>query len=87
MLYLLIFLYAIYSLYRLILAILQLNFVKAKINEPAVVLNETDYKKAANVAIINQKFQIFSYFYEFFIALFWLLTGLKILQNFIFNLG
>lgn len=87
MLYLLIFLYAIYSLYRFILAILQLNFVKAKINEPAVVLNETDYKKAANVAIINQKFQIFSYFYEFFIALFWLLTGLKILQNFIFNLG
>lgn len=74
---------AIYAFYRIFLSLIEINFVKSKMNENAVVLSENDYLNAAKTAIINQKFDIFGEIYGFFINVFWLLCGLNLLSNFI----
>lgn len=72
---------AIYMIYRIFLSYIEMNFVKSKMNEKAVVLSQDDYENAANVAIVNQKFAIYSEIYAFLINVFWLLCGLNLLGN------
>lgn len=85
MLLFLIFIYFTYTIYKIFLAILQLNFIKSNAEKPAVVLDENDYKKAANTAITNLKFEIFSLVYGVFVAIFFMLFGAKFLQNLLLN--
>lgn len=83
----LILIYLIYTIYKISLSFLELNFVKSKMNDEPVVLERDEYKSAANVKITNEKFEIFSIFYSFVIAIFWIVFGLKSLQNLIYNAG
>lgn len=87
MVWFLVFLYIIYTIYKIFLSNLELNFVREKMNEKAVVLSEEDYKQAAKTAIINQKFSIFSDFYGLVVAVFWIVFGASFLQNFIYESG
>ncbi|MBF0984479.1 MAG: M48 family peptidase, partial [Campylobacter sp.] len=41
-----IFLYALYTIYKISLDLLELSFIRTKLKEPAVVLSEEDYRKA-----------------------------------------
>ena len=61
------FLFGIYFFYvaaKAILAILQINFIRAEAKKPAVVLEQNEYETAAAAAITNQKFEIVSLFYH-----------------------
>ena len=56
MVWFLIFLYALYTIYKISLDLLELSFIRAKLKEPAVVLSEEDYRKAGEVGAVNLKF-------------------------------
>lgn len=80
MLYILIGLYAIYTLFELVLHTLEFNFVKAKKDGKSVILNDDDFKNAATATLEKLKFKIFSLIYSFFALLFWLFLGLNFLK-------
>lgn len=71
----------VYAFYRIFLSLVEINFVKSKMNEKAVILSKDDYVNAAKTAIINQKFDIFGEIYGFFINAFWLICGLNLLSS------
>lgn len=81
MLFTLIFIYFIYTIYKIYLSTLEINFIKNHIDKNPVVLDEYNYKKAGQTAIVNQKFSIIEYLYSFVIVAFWLFVGLKILND------
>lgn len=77
----LIFLYLIYLIYEISLSLLEINFVKKALNLKEVVLSRDDYKKAGETKIINEKFEIFSKIYSFFINICWIIFGLRLLYG------
>ncbi|QKF65100.1 M48 family metallopeptidase [Campylobacter corcagiensis] len=78
--------FLLYSLVQIYLEILELNFIKTEAKNKAVVLDESEYKKAAAIGIENHKFKAFSVVYDFFVVVFWLGFGLKFLyQNIVVN--
>lgn len=79
-------LYITYTIYEIFLSTLQINFVKMKKNQKAVVLSDDDYQKAAFVSIVNEKFGIFTAIINLIIAIFWIIFGLKALQDLFLNL-
>lgn len=81
MLIFLITLMAFYTLYKLILSALQIKFVRENLGRKAVILDQIEYEKAGYAAIINEKFEIFSNLYSFFIFLFWIFFGLGTLAS------
>jgi len=81
MLIFLIVLMAFYTLYKLILSALQIKFVRENLGRKAVILDEIEYKKVGHATIINEKFEIFSNLYSFFIFLFWIFFGLGTLAS------
>ena len=81
MLIFLIVLMAFYTLYKLILSALQIKFVRENLGRKAVILDQIEYEKAGHAAIINEKFEIFSNLYSFFIFLFWIFFGLGALAS------
>ncbi|SUW88964.1 M48 family peptidase [Campylobacter hyointestinalis] len=83
MLFFLIGIYIIYTIYKIYLSFLQINFVKQAAKKPAVVLEQVDYEKAANVAIINEKFSIISNLYSCVLLILWSVFGASFLQNLI----
>ncbi|MBZ7931510.1 M48 family metallopeptidase [Campylobacter sp. RM12910] len=77
---------AILFLYMTILSFIsyqQICFLKQEKQKKAEILDENDYKKAANIAIENEKFKFFSNLYSFFINTIWLSFGFYFLKNFI----
>lgn len=84
MLYFLIIIYIIYTIYKISLALLQLNFIKENAKKPAVILSEADYQKAGIVSITNLKFEIFSLAFGLLVAIFWICYGVGALQEFIY---
>ena len=87
MVWFLIFLYALYTIYKISLDLLELSFIRAKLKEPAVVLSEEDYRKAGEVGAVNLKFNIFSHCFSFAVALIWILAGAGALQRAIYDLA
>ena len=87
MVWFLIFLYALYTIYKISLDLLELSFIRAKLKEPAVVLSEEDYRKAGEVGAVNLKFNIFSHCFSFAVALIWILAGASALQRAIYDLA
>jgi len=87
MVWFLIFLYALYTIYKISLDLLELSFIRAKLKEPAVVLSEEDYHKAGEVGAVNLKFNIFSHCFSFAVALIWILAGAGALQREIYDLA
>lgn len=84
MLYILIGLYALYTLWELVLHILEFRFVKSKVGEQNVILSPDEYKNAGLSTLARLKFKCFSLAYGFLTLLFWLFIGLKVL-NFFFE--
>lgn len=80
MINILIFAFFVYTIYKICLNILEINFVKSK-NE-VVILDKDEFFKAKNNVIINQKFEIFTNIFSFFILVFWAIFGAKFLQSF-----
>lgn len=76
-------LYILYVVIKLILSLLQINFISQKAKDKAVILNEADYQNAAIVAISNQKFEIFTLFYHGIIFFCWISFGLSYLNGFV----
>lgn len=79
MINILVFVFFIYTLYKIWLSFLEINFVKSQ--KKAVVLEEKEFFKAANSVVINQKFSIFIDVFGFIILVFWAYFGTKFLQN------
>ncbi|WP_169973806.1 MULTISPECIES: M48 family metallopeptidase [unclassified Campylobacter] len=78
---LLITIFFIYTLVKIYLAFLQINFIAKESKAKAVVLSEEEYKSAAKIAIANQKFQIASLVYHLGIFMIWAFWGLKFLAD------
>ena len=74
MFYFLLGVYFFYVAAKVILAILQINFIRAEAKKPAVVLEQGEYESAAAAAITNQKFEIVSLFYHAAIFMMWATT-------------
>lgn len=79
MLFSLIILFLAYTFFKVCVSILQINFLIKEREKNAVVLSEDEYKKAADIAIQNQKFDIFTTAFSSFISILWIAFGLKVL--------
>lgn len=86
MIYILIGVFALYSVYKAFLSILQIKFISQNATKKAVVLNQEDYEKAAVIGIENEKFSLASNIFSFILLVFWSLFGANLLQN-LFNDG
>lgn len=86
MIYILIGVFALYSVYKAFLSILQIKFISQNATKKAVVLNQEDYEKAAVIGIENEKFSLASNIFSFILLVFWSLCGANLLQN-LFNDG
>lgn len=79
MLEILITLYALFTIYRVVLSVLQINYIK-RCKEP-VVLPEAEFHNAAIVAIQKQKFEIIHNIYTLIIVVVWSVWGASALQS------
>lgn len=86
MIYILIGVFALYSVYKAFLSVLQIKFISQNATKKAVVLSPEDYEKAAIIAIKNEKFSLASNIFSFILLVFWSLCGANLLQN-LFNDG
>lgn len=77
---------AILCIYTAIFAFVsyrELLFLEKQKKQKAQILNEEDYQKAADIAIENEKFHIFSNFYSMMLNIIWLGFGFTFLKNFL----
>ncbi len=75
---------AILCLYTALLSwisYIQIRFLEKEKEKKAEILNEKDYKNAADIAITNQKFQLFSNFYTLGINIGWIGFGFFYLKE------
>ncbi|EAK5748869.1 M48 family metallopeptidase [Campylobacter lari] len=74
----------IYTAFLVFISYMQISFLKKEREKQAIILNEHDYKNAANIAIENEKYKIFSNLYNLIINIFWISFGfLYLKENFI----
>ncbi|EEU8400693.1 M48 family metallopeptidase [Campylobacter lari] len=74
----------IYTAFLVFISYMQISFLKKEREKQAIVLNEHDYKNAANIAIENEKYKIFSNLYNLIINISWISFGfLYLKENFI----
>ncbi|TQR34726.1 peptidase M48 [Campylobacter sp. MIT 99-7217] len=71
----LILILVLYTIAHISVSCVQISFLKKMSKEKAVILDEKAYLDAANISIENQKFDIFSHFYNFIIKILWLSFG------------
>lgn len=71
----------IYTLIFAGISLTQINFLKKQREQKAVILEEKAYKEAANIAIANEKFSIFSHLYLFILYAIWLIVGFAWLKD------
>ncbi|MBM0637002.1 M48 family metallopeptidase [Campylobacter sp. VicNov18] len=75
---------AILCLYTAILSWIsyhQIRFLEKEKKQAAQILNEKDYKNAANIAIENEKFKLFSHFYTLIVNITWIGFGFFYLRE------
>ena len=70
-----------YTLVFVGISAVQINFLKKEKAKKAVILDEKTYQEAANIAIANEKFAIFSHFYSLVLSVAWLLWGFAWLKG------
>ncbi|WP_107698507.1 M48 family metallopeptidase [Campylobacter concisus] len=87
MFYFLLGIYFFYVAAKAILAILQINFIRAEAKKPAVVLEQGEYETAAAVAITNQKFEIAGLLYHAAIFMMWACWGLGAISGHAYKTG
>ncbi|MCR6594062.1 M48 family metallopeptidase [Campylobacter insulaenigrae] len=78
----LIFILCTYTLFTLYISYNQIQFIKKERNKQAVILSENDYINAANIAIENEKYKIFSNIYHLIVNIAWLSFGFLYLKDF-----
>lgn len=71
----------VYTLIFVGISLTQINFLKKQREQKAVILDEKAYKEAANIAIANEKFSIFSHLYLFILYAIWLIVGFAWLKD------
>ena len=79
MLEILVTLYALFTIYRVVLSILQINYIQ-RCKEP-VVLPEAEFHNAAIVAIQKQKFEIIHNIFLFITVAIWSVWGASALAS------
>ncbi len=72
----------IYTLFTLCISYNQIQFIKKEKNKQAVILSKNDYINAANIAIENEKYKMFSNIYHLIINIAWLSFGFLYLKDF-----
>lgn len=72
----------IYTAFLLFISFMQISFLKKEREKQAVILEENDYKNAANIAIENEKYKIFSNLYNLVINISWISFGFLYLKEF-----
>ncbi|MCR6575325.1 M48 family metallopeptidase [Campylobacter insulaenigrae] len=71
-----------YTLFTLYISYNQIQFINKERNKQAVILSENDYINAANIAIENEKYKIFSNIYHLIVNIAWLSFGFLYLKDF-----
>ena len=72
----------IYTAFYSLISINQILFLKKEKCKQAEILSEKDYEEAANISIENEKFQLFSAFYNLIINIAWISFALSYLKDF-----
>ncbi len=71
----------LYTLVFVGVSAVQISFLKKESLKEAAILDEKDYKQAAQIGITNEKFSIFSHIYTLILYSAWLLWGFALLKN------
>ncbi|HEC1776817.1 M48 family metallopeptidase [Campylobacter sp. RKI_CA19_01128] len=71
----------IYTAFLVFISYMQISFLKKEREKQAIILNEHDYKNAANIAIENEKYKIFSNLYNLIINISWIGFGFLYLKE------
>ncbi|EAK0446591.1 M48 family metallopeptidase [Campylobacter lari] len=71
----------IYTAFLVFISYMQIAFLKKEREKQAIILNEHDYKNAANIAIENEKYKIFSNLYNLIINISWIGFGFLYLKE------
>ncbi|HEC1763772.1 TPA: M48 family metallopeptidase [Campylobacter lari] len=71
----------IYTAFLIFISYIQISFLKKEREKQAIILNEHDYKNAANIAIENEKYKIFSNLYNLIINISWIGFGFLYLKE------
>ncbi|EAJ6150362.1 TPA: M48 family metallopeptidase [Campylobacter lari subsp. concheus] len=72
----------IYTALLVFISYMQIAFLKKEKEKQAIILSEHDYKNAANIAIENEKYKIFSNLYNLIINISWISFGFLYLKEF-----
>ncbi|AJC90464.1 peptidase, M48 family [Campylobacter subantarcticus LMG 24377] len=78
----LIMILCIYTAFLIFISYMQIAFLKKEREKQAIILNEHDYKNAADIAIENEKYKIFSNLYNLMINISWITFGFLYLKEF-----
>ncbi|CAM3530139.1 M48 family metallopeptidase [Campylobacter upsaliensis] len=78
---LLIAILCLYTAFFALISYLQIRFLEQEREKKAEILNEEEYKRAADIAIENEKFELFSNFYSLIINIAWLGFGFAYLKS------
>lgn len=78
---LLIAILCLYTAFFALISYLQIYFLEQEREKKAEILNEEEYKRAADIAIENEKFELFSNFYSLIINIAWLGFGFAYLKS------
>ncbi|QOR01728.1 M48 family metallopeptidase [Campylobacter sp. 2014D-0216] len=71
----------LYTAFLIFISYMQIAFLKKEREKQAVILEEHDYKNAANIAIENEKYKIFSSLYNLIINISWIAFGFLYLKE------
>ncbi|EOC7444734.1 M48 family metallopeptidase [Campylobacter upsaliensis] len=78
---LLIAILCLYTAFFALISYLQIRFLEQEREKKAEILSQEEYKKAADIAIENEKFELFSNFYSLIINIAWLGFGFAYLKS------
>ncbi|MDL0109885.1 M48 family metallopeptidase [Campylobacter felis] len=78
---LLIAILCLYTAFFALISYLQIRFLEQEREKKAEILNEEEYKRAADIAIENEKFELFSNFYSLIVNIAWLGFGFAYLKS------
>lgn len=81
----LIIILCLYSVLCAFISFIQISFLKKEKEKKAEILQEEEYKKAADIAIENEKFKLFSNFYTLILNIAWVSFGFFLLKQVFIN--
>ncbi|EJC0918558.1 M48 family metallopeptidase [Campylobacter upsaliensis] len=78
---LLIAILCLYTAFFALISYMQIRFLEKEREKKAEILSQEEYKRAADIAIENEKFELFSNFYSLIINIAWLGFGFAYLKS------